>query len=222
MRIFFAAFVLSALGAGLAAQSVITQLGLTEAAARTFVLDEIKSPANFRGSAIVTAGNRAFLKLPSSARGAAATALFAWAKAYVNSPAFNASYASYRQGRIPTEREYALSVEAQVKKDLDEQLAGIEQIQQTAEKMPAKDREMILEKLKQARAQLTNPAFIETLRKQVADERARESGRGSEIAGEVEATTPANPRTLFARRLREFLAATADVNFAARTISSTG
>ena len=46
-------FALVGLGAGLAAQSaLLTQLGLTETAARTFVLDEIKSPATNRSSAI--------------------------------------------------------------------------------------------------------------------------------------------------------------------------
>ena len=46
----------------LVAQSVLMQLGLTEAAARNFLLDEIKSPASGRRSAIVIAGTRAFLK----------------------------------------------------------------------------------------------------------------------------------------------------------------
>jgi hypothetical protein len=222
MRALIAIVVISGLGAGLTAQGALAQLGLTEAAARTFVLDEIKSPAPSRGASIVTAGTRAFLKLPPAARGPAATALFAWAKSYANSPAFAATYASYRKGRTPTGREYALSVEAEVQKDIDEQLAGIEQIQQAAEKMPAKERETILEKLKQGRAMLTSPEFIKQRQEQVAAERARDSGRGSEIAADVEETTPADPRKLFARRLREFLNATADVNFSARTISLTG
>ena len=79
-------------GAGLVAQSQLAQLGLTETAARTFVLNEIKGPAASRGAPIGVAGTRAFLKLPPAARGPAATALFAWAKSYVSSPAFMASY----------------------------------------------------------------------------------------------------------------------------------
>jgi hypothetical protein len=88
--------------------------------------------------------------------------------------------------------------------------------------MPPKEREMIMEQVKPALANLTNPAYADKLRAQLAAERAQESGQGSEIAVEVEATTPADPRKLFARRLREFLSATADVNFSARTISLTG
>ena len=72
----------------LLAQSVLVQLGLTDATARNFLLDEIKSPASSRRNDIVVTGNRAFLKLPPAVRGQAASSLFAWAKAYANSPAF--------------------------------------------------------------------------------------------------------------------------------------
>ena len=112
MRTFVAVGAVVMAGAGLVAQSRLAQLGLTETAARTFVLDEIKRPATSRGAPIVVAGTRAFLTLPPAARGPAATALFAWAKSYVGSPAFTASYNAYRNGRLPSERQYALSVEA--------------------------------------------------------------------------------------------------------------
>jgi hypothetical protein len=222
MKILLTVVALVALAAGLAAQSGIAQLGLTEARARELLLNEIKGPTLDRGGQIVVAGNRAFLKLPPAARGPAATALFAWAKAYVNSPAFNASYASYRKGRIPTGRQYALSVDAKVKKDIADQLAGFEQMRLAAEKMPPKDRDLIMEQVKQALANLTNPAFADKLRAQLTAERAAERVQEEKLAEEVEAATPADPRPLFARRLREFLNATADVNFSARTISLTG
>jgi hypothetical protein len=210
------------LAVGLAAQSGIAQLGLTEAAAREFLMKEIQGPSADRGSAIVEAGTRAFLKLPPAARGPAATALFAWAKAYVNSPAFSASYASIRKGRLPTGRQYALSVDAKVKKDIADQLAGFEQMRLAAEKLPPKERDTLLELVKQSFANLTNPAYADKLRAQLTAERAAESEQTRKSAEEVEATTPADPRPLFARRLREFLDATADVNFSARTISLTG
>ena len=92
-------------GAGLVAQSQLAQLGLTETAARTFVLNEIKGPSASRGALIEVAGTRAFLKLPPAARGPAATALFAWAKSYVSSPAFINSYDAYRNGRLPPPRQ---------------------------------------------------------------------------------------------------------------------
>lgn len=222
MKTFVAVGAVVMAGAGLVAQSRLAQLGLTETAARTFVLDEIKSPARDRSSAIATAGTRAFLRLPPAARGPAATALFAWAKAYVSTPAFDANYASYRKGRIPQGRQYALTPREQVQKDIDEQLAGFEGMRQAAEKMPEKDRAAILDSVKKAQATLKDPAAFEKHVAQVTAERAQESGRDGALAEEVEAATPADPRRLFARRLREFLSATADVNFSAKTINLTG
>lgn len=204
------------------AQGSLAQLGLTEVAARRFVLDNIRTPAIDRRAAIVLAGRRAFLALPSSSRAAAATALFAWAKADVASPPFKASYARYRQGLIAPARQYALTVEQQVRKDVDEQLAGFEQMRQAAEKVPPAEGAALLEQVKKARAHLTDPVFIKEMEATVAAERAREGDGRVEANSSVEEATPADPDVLFARHLREFLAATADVNFAARTISLTG
>ena len=161
----------------LVAQSGLAQLGLTEATARTFVLDEIKSPATGRGSGIVVAGTRAFLKLPASARGPAASVLFVWAKAYVSSPAFKTSYNTYRQGRLPTARQYALTVEEEVKRDLAEQLAGMEQLAQAAASMPPADKANIMASVEKARVMYTDPAFIKQQQEMVAAERAQESWR---------------------------------------------
>jgi hypothetical protein len=209
----------SAAGMATAAQTTLASLGLTETAARTFVLNEIKEPSDGRGSPIAQAGKRAFFKLPRAARAAAATALFAWAKAYVGSPAFAASYTSYRKGRIPSARQYALTVEQAVKKQVDDQLAGLAQMESSIASMPPAERAPIQEQIAKARASYADPATIKQMQAQLAAERARESAQTAELMAEVEETMPADPRKLFARRLREFLNATADVNFSARTIT---
>ena len=211
-----------ALGHHLVAQTVLAQLGLTEAAARNFVLDEVKSAAGNRRSPIAIAGTRAFFKLPPAARGAAATGLFAWAKAHVNSPAFKASYATYRKGLIPEGRQYALTVDEEVKRDLDEQLAGYAQLEEAAAAMAPAQRAATLESVKKGRAMLTDPAFIKQQQTLLAAERVQEGGSDAAQAAEAEERVPADPQRLFARRLREFLDATADVNFSARTMSLTG
>ena len=78
----------------LLAQRVLVQLGLTDATARNFLLNEIKHPASSRRDTIVVTGNRAFLKLPPAARAQAASSLFAWIKGYVNSPTFKSAYST--------------------------------------------------------------------------------------------------------------------------------
>jgi hypothetical protein len=203
------------------AQGALAQLGLTNAEAAAFVMSEVRGPASSRQSEIAVAGTRAFLKLPPAARAAAASGLFAWAKAHVNSPAFKASYAAHRKGLLPTERQYARTVQEEVKKEMDDNLAGFENLRQAAENMPPAQRAAMLEQVNAARAQFTNPEFIKQLEAAKTAERARESQSRAESAAEIDKTTPADPNILVARRLREFLDVTATVNFAARTISLT-
>jgi hypothetical protein len=209
-------------GSHLAAQTTLAQLGLTETAARNFVLAEIKSPALERRNPIVIAGTRAFLKLPANARAAAATGLFAWAKAYVNSAAFKASYDGYRKGRIPTDRQYSQTIDEAVKQENDEMLAGIEQLKQALPSLPPAQRQQLLAKIKEAQATLANPEMIKARRDALAAERGQAGATDAKLVEEVEQQTPADPQRLFARRLREFLEVTAAVNFSAPTINLTG
>lgn len=211
-----------ALAGAVTAQGTLVPPGVPEAAARTFLFDELKSPVRDRRSDIAIAGTRAFLKLPPSARAAAATGLFAWAKAYVGSAAFKASYEGYRRDRIPQGRRFALTVDEAFKKEIDEHLAGFEQMRQGIASLPPADQQQMLAKIKEAQAVVTNPDFIKARRADLEAERAQESGRDGALVREVEEQTPANAHTLVARRLREFLDATADVNFSARTVSLTG
>jgi hypothetical protein len=216
--------VLIAAGAGLTAQGALAQLGLTEAAARNFVLGEIKSPAQYRRADIAIAGTRAFLKLPPAARGPAATALFAWAKAYVNSPAFKTSYDSYRKGVVGDGRRGGPTVDEIMKKELDDARAGLEEMKKNlaASGLPPAEQEKILAAWKEAAAQASSPEFIDAKRKALETERAEASASEARVIAELEEKLPADPQRLFARRLREFLDLTADVDFSARTISLTG
>ncbi len=75
------------------AQSALTQLGLTEAAARALLLNEVQTGGGLGAvSKLAAAGRAAYQKVPEVARGPVTTGLFAWAKAYANSPAVAAAY----------------------------------------------------------------------------------------------------------------------------------
>jgi len=209
-------------GGRLGAQTALAQLGLTDAAARTFLFEEMKGPAANRQSDIAVAGTRAFLKLPSSARGAAATALFAWAKSYVSSPAFTTIYATHRRESIPQEREYDLSVEQQVKKDVDRQLADLQVSRKAIAALPPQDRAAILEQVNENERRLKSPEFVKQLQAQLAEERAQTRGQDADAATRNAERIPADPKQLFAQRLRQFLDVTSDVDFSTKTISLTG
>jgi hypothetical protein len=210
-------------GVALLAQTALTQLGLTEAAAQTFLFEELKGPTiQGRRSEIAIAGTRAFLKLPPAARGPAATGLFAWAKAHVNTPAFRKTYATLRQAATPEERQDSETVDEAVKKELDDLLTGIAQVKQAAASMPPADRARILESLKEQEAQFRNPEFAKRLAMTLEAERAASRAGDARVVRNTDDRYPANPEQLFARRLRQFLEQTADANFSARTISLTG
>ena len=211
-----------AAGGRLGAQTALAQLGLTETAARTFVFDELTRPTGNRSGDIVVTGTRAFLKLPRSARAAAATRLFAWAKSYVDSPAFTGSYAKYRREAIPDTREYDQTVEQAVRQDIERQLADLQESRKHIAALAPQDRAVVLEQLNVNEKRLKDPEFIKQMQLQLAEERAQVGGRDADAAARLSERFPADPKQIFARRLREFLDATTDVDFTTRTISLTG
>lgn len=204
--------------AAAAAQQALAQLGLTDVAARTFVLNEIMGPALDRSSDIAVAGTRAFMKLPSSARGAAATGVMAWTKSYVNSQAFRTAYAQHRRDVGADAGGSTLSVDEEVRSKIDGELAKLAEVRKEAASMPPDVAAKMLESLKVAEQNLQSPAIVNAFRQEIEAARGNQRGRDAALT----LTRPADPQVLFARRLREFLDATADVNFAARTINLNG
>lgn len=218
------AMIVSATAGALSAQGVLAQLGLTEVEARRLLFDQVRGTGiGTRRSEIATVGHRAFYKLPRAARGPAATALFAWARAYVDSPAFKTAYQEFRKGAVPTtEARPTDSVDAAVKTQIDEMLAGIEQIKASAASLPPADRAQLLATVKEQEAQVRDPKFAAQLRTALEmerDDRARSDEASAREAGE---RYPADPQRIVARHLRAFLDDTADADFSVRTISLTG
>ena len=82
--------------------------------------------------------------------------------------------------------------------------------------LPPAEQEKILAAWKEAAATTTSAESAERVRKAIEAERAEASASDARRLAELEHRLPADPQKLFARRLREFLDATGDVNFAAR------
>lgn len=219
-----AAAIASATVGAVSAQGVLAQLGLTEAVARRLLFDQVRGAGiGDRRSEIATVGHRAFYKLPRAARGPAATALFAWARAYVDSPAFKTAYDEFRKGAVPaTEAAPADSLAAAVKAQIDEMLAGIEQIKASAASLPPPDRARMLATVEAQEAQVRDPKFAAQLRTALEMERGDRARSDEASAREANERYPADPRRIFARHLRAFLDDTADADFSVRTISLTG
>lgn len=204
--------------AAVGAQSALVQLGLTESAARKLLLDEIKSPSIDRRSPLATAGTRAFFKLPAAARAAAASGLFAWAQAYVNTPAFKNAYAQHRRDVGADALTSTLTVDEEVQRKIDGELARLAEIRKETASLPSEAAAKMLDSLKAAEQNLRSPDMASAFRQEI--EAAR--GNQREQTADLTLKFPPDPEVLFARRLREFLDATADVNFSARMRSLDG
>ena len=214
-----AVFLLSA-GPAPVTQGVPAQLGLTEAQARTFLFDELKSSTGGRRrSTIAVTGHRAFYKLPAEVRGPVATALFAWAKAYVSSPAFRSTYEKFRREANPLDTRVSPSVDEQVAAQMAEMQESREMALQIAATLPPEDRDRLLAQLEEQEAQMAE--FRETLRAALALEQAERESSNRESADQFEEQFPVDPNQLIARRLRQFLDDTADADFTARIIKLT-
>ena len=212
--------VASAFAAPVVTQSALAQLGLTEAAARNFLFEELKAPASDnRRSPIAIAGHRAFYKLPAAARGPAATALFAWARAYVNSPAFKAVYAQYRKDANPFDERLASSADRERASMLADMKTSQEMARQIAASLPPAEREKLLAQMKEQEKQMAQT--LAALGKAAEAEQAEKMASNKASVAEFDARFPADPNQLVARRLREFLADTADADFSARIIRLT-
>lgn len=223
------AFGLLVLTGALVRQSALSQFGLTEAAAREMVMSEVKGggtdnrPMSARSySRLVVAGRAAYQKVPAASRAQVTVSLFAWAKVYVASPAFKAAYLKHRAETKPQPKDYALTVEQEIKAKIDEELAGQAEMRKNLTAFPAADRARILESIKTVEAQVKSPEFSQALREEKLEERAREKASIERITKDWEATYPADPNAFAAKNLRHLLAGTEGVDFAAKLVTIQG
>lgn len=209
--------------AGTTAQGPLALLGLTESAARDFVLSEATSLSTDRRTPIVETGRGAFYKLPAAARGPATTALFAWAKAYVGSPAFKTAYAQNRHNVLGPETPAGQpSIDDEVQAQINEMKESLAQSRQLAAALPPANAAILLKTIEEQEARIKSGEFEKMLRLGLGAGRDERAERDAAAAKDNDERYPVDPTRIFARRLREFLDATSDVNFSARTIRLTG
>src|SRR5688572_11306526 len=204
-------------------QGALSPLGLIEAVARELMLEEVRNGGTDTRvlsarwhTRLIKKGRESYQKLPVAQRAAATTGLFAWAKAFTGSPAFQTAYTGIRAELKPTPRQYALTIEEEIKKEVDEQLAEHEQMKQAAASMPEKSREPILASIKQAQAQLRSPEYLQAVRPGKAEERATEQASLDKVTKEWQETFPADRDAFVAKALRTFLEGTAGVDYSAK------
>jgi len=198
------------------AQSPLAQVGVKEQQAREWLLRTLGQGcpcgAYAGGDPEIDIVLNAFKKMPASARGPMTTQLYGWAKALVTSPAFRADYAKERDHYRPRPTEYAESAEQELKKKVQEESEGREQTMKFMEAngmkaQAAQMRKEWPEQLKELTAAWRN---------EITEKRKKDADDLVQGTKDWESRIPADLNTAIARHLREFVATTADVDYAAK------
>lgn len=204
--------------AALKAQTLASQLGITEGRAREAVFD------SFMAGAVSVAGKaEVFTGASPQARAAMVSAAATLGRTFAESDEFTRRYADHREANGPE----PLPAEQTAEQVLAKQRAGFEQQVTALRKQFADDaitpeQKVTLEEGFEAmRAQFSEmekgPKKTEleaALRKQ----RAEQVSVHAAATRAFDATYPADPRALVAMRLRAFLNVTRDIDFTARLV----
>jgi hypothetical protein len=200
-----------ALGVGAHAQDVLSQLGITPLAARVAVNSVISSGIQNPGLPA-----QAFKLLPAAARGPMAAAGAAWLKTYTRSPEFTQQYAQVRQAHKPPPPQFDGTPDDELKKADLEQARQAEESRKAIAALPAEQRAQIEQSMNAAQAMTARMNTPEMRKTRLDGITAARAARTQEYEQAVAAWTrdyPENPAPIVVKRLREFLAISADVDF---------
>jgi hypothetical protein len=208
--------VLFAAGVTAFAQGPLAQIGVKEQQATAWLIRTLGQgcPCGVYagGDPEIQAILDAWKKVPAAARGPLTTQLYAWAKSLTATPAFKAEYQKERDHHKPTPPEYSESPEEELKNKIQTETADREQSIKVMEANGMKEQAAQLRKewpelLKQMTAAWRN---------EIAEERKKNSDGYIQGMKDWETRIPADLNVALARQLRDFVANTADVDFAAK------
>lgn len=216
MKNFVAAVLVCALGAIPAAQSdVIAKLGsnMTEAQEAIF--------SSFSGGFVDMIGSRDVFKTAGpDARAAMVTAVIGVARAYTGTADFAKRYAMFREQQKPEAAAAgpasADALNEQMRKGIEDAIAGMEK---AAKAMPQMKKEFDVQvaDLRKQLAELgQDKAANAQMDAALKEGAAYQAKAHQQSLAEWEKEYPVDPKPLIARRLREFLALSATVDFTAK------
>ncbi len=208
--------VIAAAGARGIAQTAAGPLGVSEATARRLIDDAVRAnPRSLNSTAaFVVAVRRAYERLPAPGRATAVTAAFAWASAYVTSPAFAKTYATIRQAHKPAAAAvYDQSVEAELQQRIDKERADLEESKKAIAVLPEADRPAVLAAFKEAEERLGGPELRKAWRDEIESRLNQDAAGTAAAVDDWNGIYPADPRVFVRKELQRFLEATAGVDF---------
>lgn len=199
----------------LSAADVLTQLGVTPAAAKEAFMGGVGSGWLNHGLAAP-----AFKQAPAAVRVQLAEGAVAWAKAYTASPEFKASYAKLRDTRKPDAPSFEGTPEEAVAKQREQQAKdqakGAEDMKKVMASMAPEQRKQMEEAMQQAAAamkQMDTPEMRKMMLDGIRMQREQESSQYKEDLAKWEREYPEDSSGVVARRIKAFLDMSADVDF---------
>lgn len=202
------------------AADVLSMLGITPQAATQAVNSVLNSGVYNPG---LPAG--AFKLMPAAARAEAVAAGVAWLKTYAVSAEFTQQYAQIRENQKPPAPEFTGTPEEEIKKADEEQKQAAEESMQALSALPADQRVQIEAAMKAAQAaaaQMNTPERRTMRLDAIKAERASRTRQYEQELATWRRNYPESAGPVIAKRLREFLAVSADVDFAARLTPKNG
>ncbi len=162
---------------------------------------------------------KAFLVLPPAGRTAAVEAAFAWARSWYGSDAFKTRYATRRAELKPEPRVFELTVDEELKATAAREARDREE---TLAALPAEQREQMRVAFEQVAAMEKDPQFAAMRRQGLERDRVDAQREYEDNVRYWEANFPADPQVLVVRHLQNFLAVSADVDYAAELVTESG
>lgn len=199
-----------------AAQDPLSQLGLTEVSARELATSVVVGRT--MSSWVDPSIKRLFKAMPAGVRASVTRGTWAWAKNYLGSATFRAEYAKERAAAQPPAPTVQGSVDAELRQMIDEQMKSLAETRsKVLPLLPADQRPAMEAQLKQQEEMMKSAEYSQIMRMGIEQQRKGAQDEHARRVRQWEEDFPAAPQQLVARRLREFLAVCADVDFAART-----
>jgi hypothetical protein len=212
----------TAVGVGLLwAADLPPELNVDDAQAKQQVLSGLNS-----GSVFVGPARNTFRAAIPAQRAKLVESVLAWVKAYTETPEFATAYAAAREQSKPAAPAAKGSVDDELKQQRAEQQKQIEEMKKTAASMPAEQRKAMEEAIKSVIAtteQMQNDPQMQQIQRQgIEAGRTADQQQYEAALRNWEKDYPAAPGILIARRLREFLDVSGDVNFEAKLAPNDG
>jgi len=211
---------LAAAATMVAAQAGLIGFGVKESEVKVRLAEAV-----LNGNLPVYPSTKLYNAATPAARVAFVKAFFATAKAYSETAAFKAEYAKHREGAKPSAPEAKGSADKQMSDAQAQQRKQLEETKAQVAKMPPEMQQQMKDMLKQMEAQLnkqaSDPSQQAAMKQMYEMQGQEDQERYKKDLAEWSADYPEQPSVVIAKRLKEFLALTADIDFGAK-LESTG